>query len=673
MYAIRIRLKNLENYSVEYRVHRQYQGWESGYVADGDIAGKQSINSRIEGLKIRIVPKIRKTPQVIYRGYIDKKGYQQAYAKDDLLAGTENKGIGLNGIKIQLLYGASNSGIEYKVLKDSNKGKEWTNWISDGELAGFEENGKNIYAIRIRLKNMNNYSVEYKIHRKYQGWEKNYVSDGETIGLEYSDSRIEGIKIRIVKKINKSIGVAYSGFIDKKGYQERVGSGSLIGTENKGIGLNGIRIELRHAPKGLGIEYQGYVQGIGWQDLKHEGEYVGTEQSGKNLYGIRIRLTNTNNYSVQYRVHRQYVGWKDNWVSDGELAGVENTSSRIEGIQIRIVPKIHHRIIKIETPEEDNITGNKIKIKGWEISEDKDTIVKLYIDNTLIKTLTKKARQDVLDKYVIEKESILQNFGGKQANLKPGFEDEVDISNIKKGMHILTIKIFNNKNKYVAEYNKKINLYGNNYMGIDVSKYNGKVDWEKVKAYGVKFAIVRVGFRGYESGKIVEDTRFKENIENASKVGIKVGAYFFSQAINTKEGIEEADFTINTINKYGFSNLIKYPLFIDTEYSGANNNTGRADNLSKYLRTEICKAFAQRIKNKGFTPGVYASKYWLYDNIDNSQLNSYDIWLAHYMSNAPFEAKSDYNGSYIIWQYSSTGNVNGINGYVDMNISYNNY
>ena len=340
MYAIRIRLKNLDNYSVEYIVNRSDYGWESNYVADGDMAGKQSINSKIVGIKVRIVPKVKREPQLIYRGYIDKQGYQRTYAKGDLLAGTEGE-AGLNGLKISLLYAPKEASIEYQVLTDDkNGGRVWNDWVKDGELAGNEQNGKNMYAIRIRLKNLDDYSVEYNVYRKNKGWENSYVSDGETIGLEYSDSILEGIKIRIVPKKNKGAGVAYSGYLEKTGFQERVGSGGVLGTQGNGLGLNSFRIELRHLPQNVGIKYQGFIKNSGWQNIKNEGEYAGANQNGKNLCGVKIELTNTDEYSIQYRIYRHNFGW-ESWVSDGDIAGNEDNSGIIEGIQIKIVENRH--------------------------------------------------------------------------------------------------------------------------------------------------------------------------------------------------------------------------------------------------------------------------------------------------------------------------------------------
>ena len=203
-----------------------------------------------------------------------------------------------------------------------------------------------------------------------------------------------------------------------------------------------------------------------------------------------------------------------------------------------------------------------------------------------------------------------------------------------------------------------------NKKGIDVSSYQGDIDWKAVKDSGVEFAMIRVGYRGYGTGTLRYDTKYKQNIEGALSNGIDCGVYFFTQAINEAEAIEEANYVVNGIQGYN----ITYPIVIDTEYV-TSDKTGRADNLSVSDRTNICKAFCSRISDCGYKPMIYASKYWIYDNINISELSNYLVWLAHYVKGAP-ENKSDYKGDYLIWQYTSTGSVNGINGDVDLDILY---
>ena len=202
--------------------------------------------------------------------------------------------------------------------------------------------------------------------------------------------------------------------------------------------------------------------------------------------------------------------------------------------------------------------------------------------------------------------------------------------------------------------------------GIDVSKFQGNINWSSVKNENVDFAIHRVGLRGYETGKIVEDTMFEKNIVEAEKQGIDCGVYFVTQAINYNEGVEEANWVLDHIKGYN----IVCPIAIDVEWAGGGQgNNGRADNISKEERTQAVKGFCDTIKNAGYIPMIYANKDWLTNYLDMNVLYDYNVWLAHYVKGAPSN-KSDYEGNYIYWQYTSKGNINGINGYVDLNKGY---
>lgn len=199
--------------------------------------------------------------------------------------------------------------------------------------------------------------------------------------------------------------------------------------------------------------------------------------------------------------------------------------------------------------------------------------------------------------------------------------------------------------------------------GIDVSMYQAystPIDWNKVKAAGVSYAIIRCGYRGWGNGKIVADSYFKQNIEGALAAGLQVGVYFYTQAITATEARQEADFCVNSVKGY----KITLPIYIDIEFADAE---GRLDskNLSKASKTNICKAFANRVQSAGYTGGVYANKSWLETEIDGKALaQKYAIWLAHYASS------TTYAGEFSMWQYSSKGSINGIKGSVDINKYY---
>lgn len=206
-------------------------------------------------------------------------------------------------------------------------------------------------------------------------------------------------------------------------------------------------------------------------------------------------------------------------------------------------------------------------------------------------------------------------------------------------------------------------ITGSGIMGIDVSKHNGTIDWPAVKNSGVSYVIIRCGYRGYTQGSLIVDPRFEQNIKGATSAGLKVGVYFFSQAIDEVEAVEEASFVLDAVKGYNIS----YPIFLDVEYSGASGNKGRADGLDKATRTAVCKAFCATIRSGGYNAGVYANKTWLQTMIDPGQLSAYKIWLAQYA------AAPTYDGRYDMWQYKSTGRVSGISGNVDMNLSYLGY
>ena len=198
---------------------------------------------------------------------------------------------------------------------------------------------------------------------------------------------------------------------------------------------------------------------------------------------------------------------------------------------------------------------------------------------------------------------------------------------------------------------------GSGKNGIDVSSHQGNIDWSSVKAAGINFAIIRVGYRGSQSGVLVEDSRFKKNIQGATAAGINVGVYFFTQAVTEAEAVEEASMALSLCSGYNLA----YPIFVDTE----NGSGGaRANGLDKATRTACVSAFCKTVANGGRKAGVYASKSWYNNKIDASAFSSYFIWVAQYNTTCT------YKGKYNMWQYSSKGSVPGIKGNVDVNIAY---
>lgn len=207
--------------------------------------------------------------------------------------------------------------------------------------------------------------------------------------------------------------------------------------------------------------------------------------------------------------------------------------------------------------------------------------------------------------------------------------------------------------------------------GIDVSEFQGNIDWKAVADSGIDFAMVRVGYRGMKNGEIKEDACAKYNLQEASKYGLKIGAYFFSTAVTEEEAIEEAEWTKELIAGYP----ITYPVAYNCE--GFQNPSSRQFNLSVEERTKLADVFLAKIEEDSYTGMFYAAKNELDNNnlwnADDLSLN-YRIWVAQYADQTwPEKEKSDYSGAHVMWQYTNQGKIDGIKGAVDFNVAYFGY
>lgn len=252
--------------------------------------------------------------------------------------------------------------------------------------------------------------------------------------------------------------------------------------------------------------------------------------------------------------------------------------------------------------------------------------------------------------------STMNNTASLQAELQAG---SVLKSKLRKASK--TEGIFDNKTYTHADVFDGMNIYN----GIDVSYYNKTIDWEEVKESGVDFAIIRAGYRGYgAAGTLCTDVKFVENIEGALDAGIQVGVYYFTEAINKQEAIEEAEYCLDKIKDYD----VTLPIVIDYEFpTDSSGPIGRMykANLSKSAATNNCIAFCETIKDAGYEPMIYANKSDLATLINGTKLSqSYKIWLANYTT------KTTYSNPYEYWQYTSSGSVDGITGKVDCNFWY---
>jgi len=226
--------------------------------------------------------------------------------------------------------------------------------------------------------------------------------------------------------------------------------------------------------------------------------------------------------------------------------------------------------------------------------------------------------------------------------------------------HDLEIDNFRrDENGFLAYYvdNVKVSL-----TGIDVSKWQYDIDWKKVKAAGVDYAIIRLGYRGTApEGNCAMDPYFEQNIKGALDAGVQVGVYYFTQAITEEEAIEEANIVIEALKGYN----VTFPVVYDTEY----REGGRANEMPNAERTACAKSFCDTILAAGYTPAIYTSTNWGILNLNLEELKGYDLWYAYY--GEPQDLYFPYEFS--MWQYTDSGRVTGIDTNVDINISFMDY
>ena len=658
---------------------KQYDSNDIYNVTVTDIDG---IENQVQ---ININQVVEPISMIKYSSHIQLNGWEKTLSKiDGETSGTTDEGKRLEAIKISL--GTSekipeNASIKYQAHVQYYG---WMDWVKDGEIAGTVGENKRLEAIKIELEGFEGYCVEYRVYVQDTGWQK-WRSNGEIAGTTNEEKRIEAIQIKIVKEEEKTVEprVEYQSYIQNSGWQEKVLENTITGKEESNKRIESLKIELNGVKEGSSIKYRVYTNNL-WQDWKNSSEIAGT--IGQSIEAIQINLENLEGYSIEYRVYISGYGWQK-WRKNGETAGI--VGNNIEAIQIRIVYNTSETI-EPEVSYQVHVQGN-----GWMKENVEDTIAGTTGEEKRIEAI-KISLSDVESNQRIKYRAHVEGIGWQ-----PWVRNGATSGTTGQNKRIEAIQIeLENMDKYTVEYQVHIQDYGwsnwmidgetagttgqnkrieaikirivpkyyRTYKGIDVSEHNGLIDWQSVKNSGVQFAMIRCAYRGYGTGKIVTDAYFDYNIQNASAVGIQVGIYFFSQATSITEAVEEANYAISLAQKY---NCVTYPIVIDTEYSGAPNNTGRADNLGVALRTNIIAAFCNQVEKLGYISMVYASRDWLYNNLEITRLSNYETWLAHY-TNDPSK-KSDYKYNYGIWQYTSSGSVPGIGGRVDLNVGYKKY
>jgi uncharacterized protein YjdB/GH25 family lysozyme M1 (1,4-beta-N-acetylmuramidase) len=569
----------------------------------------------------------------------------------------------------------------------------------------------------------NQYDLYYQVHKSSIGW-TGWVKAGTELGTDTLSLKIEAIQILLVPKgsaapTNITSNVAsvptayYCAHVGTIGWQDYSNGNGVAGTTNKGLRLEAMKINLSDSSDNLGIEYSMYSSGKGWQDWVSNDDVAGTTGVSNVTRAIKVRLTGylSVNYSVYYRTYSTNNGWSS-WVCDGSISGNESSKDMLEAFQVRIVKKgtsapssslpvtsVTPITLRYRThiqnygwqafkynSEISGTTGEAKRVEAFSMSISGISPSQLGIkyrayvqsygwqdwvsDGSIAGTTGKSKRVEAIqieltgelaENYDIYYRTHCQSLGWLDWASNGNVAGTTDFAYRVEAIQVIILpKGANAPGETETPYVAKM------YSGIDVSRWQGEIDWNKVAASGVQFAMIRVQY-----GTTL-DTYYSSNLKNAYNAGLSVGAYCYSIATNVEEAKKEAYTLVNALKNYN----VTYPVAYDIEdnyYQG---------NLSNRTRTDMVLAFKKIIEDNGYNFVLYANKNWLENKLNYAELDGVDVWLARYRDYSyGFDNASDTGNDKIkfpatmvtMWQYTSQGTVPGIVGSVDMNVSYKNY
>ncbi len=625
---------------------------------------------------------------VKYSTHVQDIGWQE-YVENGEQSGTTGRNLKIEAIKIELLNNISNINIKYATFV---QGIGWQTPVSNGQVIGTTKKNLRMEAIKIWLESSNEYSVAYRTHIQDYGWQ-NWTYDGNISGVLGEDKKIEAIEIKIVPKVEDKLSVSYSSHVQDIGWQEEKQELDLSGTTGRNLKIEALKISLRNSNANMSIKYRVYVENIGWHEWRKNGELAGTTGHNLRVFGIRIQLDGTKEYSVYYRVHSQDIGWS-NWKKNGEVAGNIADYKKIEAIQIKIV-------------KEKNSISNSLGVEYYTYLQGSSSNENEIESNGKISGTTGQNR--IIDAIQIELQNApknshikykthIQNIGWvdwsrdgqlsgmKDSNLKieaiqielEGMPDntveyKVHVQDIGWTDYYIDGEIAGTtgKNKKIEAIQIRIvPKYKRYFKGIDVSYWQGQIDFDRLaNSNQIDYMITRIGWYSSSKQKLMVDTQFERNYREAKRKNIPLGAYVYSYATSVEEARREAQSVVEYLKN---TNQTQYelPIFYDIE----NDNQIQ---LGKDTITRMCIEFCEVLKNAGFSVGVYSYSYWLenYMNL-NSLPSDYSVWVAQYDKNHDGSLPENiykYANKYDMWQYSSKGKVEGIDGDVDVNICYKKY
>lgn len=700
--AIKIKLTGSDAslYDIYYRVHVQNYGW-LGWAKNGNAAGTEGLSLRLEAIQIKLVSKEYavyldlSTPfisafgdgSVLYRTHVQNFGWQN-YVSDGTMSGTQGQSLRLEGINIRLHTNLPSGDIIYSThVQDIG----WMPEVCNGALSGTQGQSKRLEAIRIRLSGeiSQTYDVYYRVHAQNVGW-LGWAKNGSSAGTAGFSLRLEGIQILLVAKGAHAPDYAGKSFVEN-GHMHSFSSEIITPPTCTAAGIRKYTCTI------CGEEYTETIPSTGH---KYDAGVVVTPPTCTTA-GIRKYTCTvcgaTYTETIPATGHKYDAGVVIT-PPTCTTAGIKKYTCTVCGeTYTETIPATGHNydsgvVVTPPTCISEGIIKYTCSVCGATYTETIPTVGHQYdagvvvIPPTCTTAGTRKYTCTVCGETYTETIPATGHTPGEFEIVSAPTLTSTGLK-VKRCTvcgEILEQQIIpalsgwlteNGQTYYYSNAQKVTgwqNIGGFKYyfdangvkaskVGIDVSRYEYNIDWKAVKASGVDFAMIRLGYRGYGTGTLVLDPYFLQNIQGAKNAGVDIGIYFFSQAITTAEADEEANMVLTYIKNYNIN--VTYPIAFDTE--DISGDEGRADSLSATDRTTIAIQFCENIKNGKFVPMVYSNKYFLLNNLEMSRLSSYQLWMAQYTNTAT------YPGVFKMWQYSDAGTVGGISGNVDLDVWLN--
>jgi len=639
--ALRINLeKGSYDGDIAYQVHLAGKGWVN-YVGNNVIAGTTGQSRQVEAIKIKLTGDIANYYDIYYRTHIQNKGWT-GWTSNDNISGSVGFGYRMEAIQIMLVKkgdpAPDTSGNSYYERPASvtyqthvqNIG--WQRYVGNNAIAGTTGRGLRIEALRINLDSGVNYSgsITYQVHLAVRGW-VNYVGNNAIAGTTGQSRQVEAIKVKLTGSIANYYDIYYRTHIQNIGWTGWSKNGSVSGSSGYGYRMEAIQIMLVRkgdsAPDTRGIayyegpaniSYQAHVQNIGWQKYVDNDAIAGTTGQSRAIEALRIRFNPGGLYpnsSISYQMHVAGKGWLS-YVGNNAIAGTTGQSRRAEAIKIKLTGEIANYY--------DIYYRTHIQSIGWTGWTSNDNVSGSSGFGY---------RMEAIQIMLVKKGDLAPDTSGTPYYVKPEF-----------------IWYYNNGRKTLANTNTGV-LGTNVKKYIDVSEFQGTINWDKVKAEAdIDGVILRIGFG---SGASQLDRKFLYNLAAVKRLNIPYTVYLYSYAENETEARWEAENLARWLGKYDVVVTNGLPIYLDIEEY--DNVAGGIEKYNKVLPT-----FVKRMNELGYGAKGYA-------NLSTTQRLSneakgYVDWIAQYY------VRCTYTGNYTMWQYTSSGSIPGITGSVDINM-----